>query len=451
MTTPATGPLSRIQRIALFVGAGFLLAFGVLVVWRSALMSRRMGDLDCFLRPAWAALSGVGLYDLTTENNWHYNYPPLYAILMVPLADPPLDHDRTGFVPYPVSVAIIYLLNVVCAVFAVHVLARALERHASDSTFLSQPRFCRRWWSLRLFPVSVCLLQVLHSAMRGQVNLQILALLSVWIACRMSRPKVWGGLSLAVAACIKVIPVYLFVDPLWRREGRTLAGCGIGLLIGLVIVPAAFFGPARAWDEYRRYGEVFFAPALGLEGDESRQHELLGVDSTDSMGIKHALHHWINPDPYHRPMNYHPAVTATYVILGVLMTLAVLWPARRSASVDSETTALVPGLLLMLMVFFGPTSHMHYFMFCIPLIMTLLWRRWQHQPTLKMGWPLAVTLLWFVLATWVPLIPDQYRLRDLRVPLLGALPLWIFGVVELWRSRLAAVGQPTATPARMAA
>ena len=68
----------------------FLLAFGVLVEIRSAYMRRRMTDLNCYLRAAWAVRQGgADLYHVFDDNGWHYNYPPLFAILLTPLADPP--------------------------------------------------------------------------------------------------------------------------------------------------------------------------------------------------------------------------------------------------------------------------------------------------------------------------------------------------------------------------
>src|SRR5262245_20906425 len=85
-------------------------AFSVLVEIRSAYLSRRMGDFGCFQRGAWAVRTGHNLYDVTCDNGWHYNYPPLFAILMTPLADPPRGFDTAGMVPYPVSVAIFYVL-----------------------------------------------------------------------------------------------------------------------------------------------------------------------------------------------------------------------------------------------------------------------------------------------------------------------------------------------------
>ncbi len=447
MNDPATRWPNRLEWAALWFFLAAMLGFGAMVELRSAFLSRRMGDLDCYLRPAWAVIAGTDIYDITTDNHWHYNYPPLYAILMIPLADPPDSVDPTGFVPYPVSVAIVYLLNLICLAVAVHLLATVLERQAVDPAYRDQPRFCRRWWALRIWPTVICLAPIGHTCMRGQVNLQILVLLSGWIACVAGGRRVVGGFLLAIAICIKVIPIYLLVYPLWRREGRTFAGCGLGLFAGLVAVPLFAFGPARMVHEYDRYAHVLFGPLLHLTEDESRKHELLGPNATDVMGVKHAIHNWLYRDVYTRP-EFSPAEDWTHRVLGVLMTLAVLWPARRRRPDDAQRAFPDVGALLILMVAFSPISHAHYYMFCLPLVMYLLFRQWQHGTTLHIRWPLGVLLVWFAVASSVPTWPGLEKYRDLCIPLFGALPLWTFGVIGLWRSR------PTATfaePPRVAA
>src|SRR5258708_38371223 len=85
----AFGPLKTWEKICVGLLLASAVLFGVFVEYRSAFLSRRMGDVDCYLRAAWAVRSGVDLYGLTEDNGWHYNYPPLYAILLTPLADPP--------------------------------------------------------------------------------------------------------------------------------------------------------------------------------------------------------------------------------------------------------------------------------------------------------------------------------------------------------------------------
>jgi hypothetical protein len=449
MEDTATRGLSRLERALLGAFVAAVVGFGVLVEWRTAFRSRRMGDLDCFLRAGWAVLVGVDLYDIKVENGWHYNYPPLYAIFMMPLADPPLGTDRTGYVPFPVAVAIFYLLNVVCAVLAAHLLSSALEQRADDPAYRQQPRSCRRWWALRVWPALVCLPPLGNSAMKGQVNLQILALLSAWIACQVAGRRLRAGFFLAIAISIKVIPVYLLVYPLWRRDGRALAGCGLGLALGLVALPLAVLGPQRLVAEYEHYGQVLFGPLLHLNDDKSRAKELLGVNATDAVGIKNVIHNWLYPERTRRPQEYLAAETWAYRILGVLMTLAVLGPLsrKRRAEIWTETHEL--AALVTLMVAFSPVSHVHYYCFCLPLVSSLLFRHWQWRHTLHTGPVLAVAFAWFLLTNSLPSLPGLEVLKDRCVPLFGALPLWTVAVVQLWRSSPPPVVE--AVPVRLAA
>src|SRR5690349_17879964 len=82
----ALAPLERWGLYAVFMT---VLVFGGVVEFRSAFLRRHMTDLGVYLRAAWAVRSGEDLYDITDDNHWHYQYPPLFAILLVPLADPP--------------------------------------------------------------------------------------------------------------------------------------------------------------------------------------------------------------------------------------------------------------------------------------------------------------------------------------------------------------------------
>ena len=107
-----------------------LAAFGALVEYRSCFIERRMGDLTVFVRTAWAVRSGEDIYDVADEKGFHYQYAPLLAILMTPLADPPAGVDRTWVLPYPAITAVWYILNVFFLAVAVHGLASALEELA---------------------------------------------------------------------------------------------------------------------------------------------------------------------------------------------------------------------------------------------------------------------------------------------------------------------------------
>ena len=124
---PLDAPLSRRQQIGLI---GLVLVAGLVgcfAVMRSALMTPRMGDFGVFARSGWAIRTGSDIYTVIDNNGLHYCYPPLFAILMTPLADPPRGGNTHGIVPYAVSVLIWYLLNLCFLSVGVHLIAAVLE------------------------------------------------------------------------------------------------------------------------------------------------------------------------------------------------------------------------------------------------------------------------------------------------------------------------------------
>ena len=70
MQNSATRRLSRLERVSLLLLFGLVVAFLGMVELRSAFLSRRMGDLTCYLRPAWGALVGEDIYALKDPNGY---------------------------------------------------------------------------------------------------------------------------------------------------------------------------------------------------------------------------------------------------------------------------------------------------------------------------------------------------------------------------------------------
>src|SRR5215469_2332473 len=82
-------PLGRIGRLALGLLAALFVAFFAVTLYRETLQDTRKGDFGVFQRAAWAAREGQSLYGITDDHGWHYLYPPLFASLMIPLAEAP--------------------------------------------------------------------------------------------------------------------------------------------------------------------------------------------------------------------------------------------------------------------------------------------------------------------------------------------------------------------------
>ncbi len=445
-----SGKLSRWERWSLVVFFLLIIAFGVLVELRSAFLSRRMGDLDVFLRTAWAVRAGEDIYKVTDDNHYHYHYPPLFAILITPLADPPAGADHAWMLPYPLSVAVWYILSILCLVLAVHLLATALEQTSPDPAVRTQPRGCRRWWALRLGPMLVCLPPIGHTLMRGQVNLLLLLLLCGLTAAVVRRHSWQSGWWLAGAICLKVIPAFLLLYPLWRRDWRCLMNCAAGLVIGLALIPMAVFGPRQALAYYAEWTNVLIRPGLGTGGDDaSRARELIDVTATDSQSFQAIIHNTLYPDGATRPRTVAPTVRLAHWLAGGMMTLLTLLATVRRESWDVKgwlhgprltphaprDQVLFLGCLALIMILVSPVCHLHYFCLAVPLVMGLLNKAWEGKSTLFPGKGLILLFLVLVIANTLPHFPAFQRLRDDGLAAYAALLLWLTGVTVLASGR----------------
>jgi hypothetical protein len=445
-------PLTRLtswQRYAVILVVGFVL-FGVLVEFRAAFLQRRMGDLDVFMRTAWAVRSGQDIYTATDPNGFHYHYPPLLAILLVPLADPPTEADPTWAMPYPVTVALWYAVSVLCLGLAVHWLASSLEQTSPDAALRSLSRGCPRWWALRLVPIVACLPPIGHTLMRGQVNLLLLLLLCGMAAALLHGRRGQSGWWLAWAICLKVIPGFLLLVPLWRRDGRCLFACLLGLVLGIGVIPAVVFGPARTWTYYREWNDVLLRPGLGTGADQSRAKELINVTGTDSQSFQAILHNSLHPDPATRPP--HPAtwVRAVHWLVGLLMTALTLLAAWRQRG-DGPGSVIAFGSLVLIMLLLSPVCHLHYFCLSLPLVMGLLAASWEGKADPRLGKGMMLLLAVNVAANALPYFagPDArfvQLLRDDGLATGAGVLLWLVGLIVLWqrgrRALVLAAGRP---------
>jgi hypothetical protein len=446
-TDPRQQPLGRGERFALVVFFVIIAVFGVITEHRSAFQQTRKGDLNVFLRAGWAVRSGADLYAVTDNNNFHYHYPPLLAILAAPLADPPVGADHTGMLPYAVSAAVCYLLNLFFLAFAVHHLARALERTASGVASAPRGRFgwpvgSRGWWALRMTPILACIIPIGHTLSRGQVNLLLLALFAGFLADLLHGRHFRAGLWLSGTICIKIIPAYLLLLPLWRRDGRCLTGCAAGLVLGLLVIPLVFLGPTRTVECYREMTRTVLLPGLGNGDDKSRAEELTNITATEGQSILTALHNTLHYDLATRPHQASPELRYISYLIGALLTLTALAAFGWRQCDDGIDIVLFFGLLMLNMLLISPVCHLHYFSLLLPLVTALAADRWQKHKGLSLGpWLLGIVIVNGI-GNFLPQLPDMNLFRDCGSAMYGSLLVWMMGVAVLSRrSRLGAAAQ----------
>jgi hypothetical protein len=425
-------PLTRLDKIGLVLFFGLLIGVGAMAEKRSAFMQRRMTDAGVYFRAAWAVRAGEDLYSVEDDNEWHYNYPPLFAILFTPLADAPAGVTRDWMLPYPLSVAILIGLNLLCCALAAHWLARGIEETSDDPLVRDTPRGCRAWWHRRVLPVLFCLLPVAHTVMRGQVNLIVLLLLAGMLRALVRARPGQAGWWLAGAISIKIIPAFLLVYPGWRRDWKFLGGTALGLVVGLALIPGIVLGPERTVFCYRQLVNGVLMPGMIHEGDPTRAHELTDTNGTDSQSFIVVAHNLLFPDKFKRPAHAAPELQWGALSVAGLLTLLTLLAAqryrRKGGAMPAAATYVAMGALILVMQFASPVSHMHYYAFAVPLLTGLLELR-RPEGWAWYGW-LALGLL-FATAFTLPHIQAIDYLREFGLPLLLGLVMWVFAVVTL--------------------
>jgi hypothetical protein len=369
-----------------------------------------MTDLGCYTRGAWAVRVGADPYSVTEGNGWHYNYPPFLAILMGPLAEAPPGGTPVIALPYPVSVAVWYVVGVGSLFLAAHLFAAAVEAG------LPRPprRYGYLWWSLRLVPLILVLPAGGRTLARGQVNTLVLVLLAGWAVGLVTGRRIRAGVCLAFAICIKVIPAFLVLHLLLRRDGRSLTGLALGLTFALVLLPVAVSGPDAAIAQAGRFVDVTVRPGLGAGADESRAAELTDVTGTDSQSILCVLHNFRFANPWARTPDVAPWTRmAHWTIAGLLTVLTLIVHGRRPPSPRNEVAFL--GALMTVMTVITPINHLHYFVFALPLA-TTLWSRSRSQVPYE-------ALTFFLVANVASMLPIL-AVRMYGLTTVAALLLW---------------------------
>ncbi len=424
--TPAA-PLDRRGRRLIWALAAVLLVFFAYTLDRAAFQHTRKGDLDVYLRAAWAAREGTSIYQITDTHGWHYLYPPLLASVLIPLADPPDDasaESKAGTLPYWVSVSIWYWLGIACILASVHMVASALEDTGVARGALPPPTYSKGWWGLRVLPLLLTLFFAGDGLGRGQSTPILLFCLSGCGAAILRGRSLRAGLWLGAAAIVKLFPAYLLIYPLWRRDRRFLAGAAAAILGGLLL-PVAIMGPSASWTAYREFvGERLLGEATGT-GDAVVAEELHGTNSR-IQSFEYMIYDAVHPDRQTRAPQPPSEYFLAHIAVSVLLTGGALWVMRRKG--DALAEFLFFAALVQLVVPILPVSRPHYYVFGILVIAGLYAAEWPRRRGLWPGWPMACATIAYLLASILDAVDQpealEFGLATYAGLALAALALW---------------------------
>jgi alpha-1,2-mannosyltransferase len=441
------GRLNRVEVAAIALLCIVLNAFTSYIFYRSAFRARRMGDAGVYFRSAWAVRAGEDLYKITDNNGWGYTYPPPLAIVMAPFADAPAGSPRPWMMPYEASLAIWLLLQLGFTVVSVHWVAKAIDGSSPDPGDRDWPTGSRRWWQARLHPLLICLVGVGATISRSQVNVMLLLMLAGMMLCLVRQKRFSAGLWLAAAAALKVIPGFLILFGLWRRDTRFLAGFAAGMFLIMGLLPAATVGPQKAIELNRRFLDTMIFARFGEHEDKSKVklHDA-AMDNQAVMAASYNIRHpgaiqrdaQIKPDKLDRALHW-----GSSLVLCIVSIVAV-WRRDRTRGKDERprTDMLFIGVLMCAMVAISPMSHLHFFALSIPLVAALWTQSKQRGGPTWVFWSLAAA---YFAANLLPHVPALVVLKYYGLAGAANLALWGVGVREMMRP-----AEPRASTSRVA-
>jgi hypothetical protein len=394
---------SKRERTWLWVSFVVILLFGANLEKRTALRRVPMTDLSVPVCAAGAVVHGDYLYNMTEWHNYHYNYPPTLAILLVPLAHPvptpprellpgevrtdantPWGYDiethkhwyglRKDNARFFVIIAVWYVLSIVLIAFSAHALACALEGCSfSDAPPLDTGQR-RRWWAVRTLPLLVCAGSLGTDLSRGQMDILMMSTMCFGLYAAAKGREFSGGMWLSFPAAVKLFPGLIFLYPAWRLKWRMTAGVAAGLVLALAVLPGIAFGPTRTVEYYKTWLQVIGKPGFGQGADKTRAAELTAMNGTDNQSCLAFLHNWRFHD---KPRGERPpdavAIDRKAVYLVGAIMLASLISVMGMRQGDSPRDLLISvGLLMGLALVVSPVTHNYYYLFLLPLVTALV-------------------------------------------------------------------------------
>jgi hypothetical protein len=212
-------------------------------------------DLTVYTEAGAAFFDGRDPYDVSNPRGWRYLYPPLFAIMMSPLAA--LDSQWQAVIWYFVSLAFAWgawreALHIWRRLFGDPHSTAVIERPITPPIWLSG------------IAAATLALPALNCLQRGQVGILIVYLLLLGYRLTAENRSLWGaaagGSALAAAVTIKLTPalpavllVGMFFVAAWsnrwtaepsRRFAGAFAGLAVGLLMFLFVLPGLAIGNA---------------------------------------------------------------------------------------------------------------------------------------------------------------------------------------------------------------
>ena len=360
-------------------------------------------DLTVYTEAGAAFFDGRKPYEVTNPRGWGYLYPPPFAMLMAPLHALPTRAQT--LVWFALSVAMAYG----CYSESVRIARVVMPAGMENAVFGPVPLWLG--WTA----VAAAALPALNCLQRGQVGVAKLYLLllgfRLCIESTTLLRSAMAGLVLALPIALKItplVPVGFLVCQQWagawlsrwraadlRRSGSLAGGVALGLVLTLLLLPAAAVG----WRANLKHLETWSRSLTQRMNDIAEDNPAGDSSSPRNQSLVNAVERFGNWNHYYfaaGPDDKDPTAARrsgqTFFmdapLVGALLLVAravaacllmgVGWRAARSG--DALAAAAGFGLACTASLVLAPIARGHYYVLLLPAVMfTSSWLRAQHR------------------------------------------------------------------------
>jgi hypothetical protein len=270
-----------------------------------------------------------------------YPNPPIMALVLKPLAE---------IEPAFVGALIWYYLKVGMSLASLYWLFRLVQ--GTGAVFPP--------WA-KVLVVLLSLRPIMGDLIHGNVNLFILFLVMAALYAFHRGRSARGGLYLALAIACKVTPALFVPYLVWKRAWKALAGCAVGLVLFLWVVPSCYFGWEKNQELLTSWTRQMIVPFL-VHGEVTSSHENQSLPGVAQRLLTHSPSFVdYDPEPPHapRPQRYDnlldlPSAAAGWLVKAAQLIFVglVVWrcrtplAARAGWRLAAEFGVVVLGMLL---------------------------------------------------------------------------------------------------------
>jgi len=319
------------------------------------------GDMESYLHAAHSILEGKDIYATPSRplsaGGLYYIYPPLLAVLFIPLA----------VLPVSLSIVLWSILNIFLLAWVVRAFYEAMT-----GSSLSALKFDERW-TIVFFALLPPSRFILHHFFYGQANILIMALAVAGLKELNGQKSVRGAVSIGLSVAIKVLTYPFTLWFLLEKNVKAVLGILGGTAVGLFL-PALIVGFRMNWNYL-----VHWLGAIALVADVNNGKVPMSVN----VSLQAQLYRFFGDAvafiyqgrPHYLTVYALPDSTLHLIeIVMPLLMLAVMvfyWYRFRNAS---ELVSHWGGvaLTMALISVFTPFAQKHYFVFVVPAFLFLV-------------------------------------------------------------------------------